>query len=131
MDSSKSLLGSAAIAAAVKSGNVNIAGVMQVEVMDLSAESREAQLQHAETLRRFEAQQRSRSVIVPTDIAEVKGKLRELGHPITLFGEGPADRRERLRGVIANLELSAEEVSKIQVLLSENEIFINTCKTNK
>lgn len=30
-----------------------------------------------------------------TDDAEVKAGLRALGEPITLFGEGPADRRER------------------------------------
>ena len=111
----KPLLGQAAIAAAIKSGNVNIAGAMQVEILDLSEESRQAQLQHAETLRRVEAQQRARTVIVPTDIEEVKRKLRELGHPITIFGEGPADRRERLREVIAKLELSSEDLVKLQV----------------
>lgn len=109
------LLGDAAIAAAIKSGNVNIASSMQVEVMDLSEESREAQLKHAESLRSFEAQQRARSIIVPTAIEDVKAKLRELGHPITLFGEGHADRRERLREVIAKIELKGEEVSHIQV----------------
>jgi U4/U6 small nuclear ribonucleoprotein PRP4 len=28
-------------------------------------------------------------------------RLRELGHPICLFGEDPGDRRERLRNKIA------------------------------
>lgn len=112
------LLGDAAISAAIKSGNVNIASSMQVEVMDLSEESREAQLKHAESLRSFEAQQRARSIIVPTAIEDVKAKLRELGHPVTLFGEGHADRRERLREVIAKIELKGEEVSQIQVRCS-------------
>ena len=117
MDAQKpALLGTAAIAAAAAKGHVNIASQMQVEVMDLSTESREAQMQHAETLRRFEAQQRARSVIVPTDAQEVKCKLRELGHPVTLFGEGPADRRVRLSEVIAHMELSSEELAKIQVI---------------
>ena len=91
---------------------------VQMEILDLSETSKEAQLQHAETLRRFEAQQRARTVIVPTDIEEVKKKLREMGHPITLFGEGPADRRERLKEVVASLELSAEEVNKVQQLMN-------------
>ena len=92
---------------------------MHVEVLDLSETSKDAQLQHAETLRRFEAQQRARTVIVPTDIQEVKEKLRELGHPVTHFGEGPADRRERLRQEIANLELNTEELAKVQQLMNE------------
>ncbi len=113
-------IGSAAIAAAKKSGHINIVdsnnkGAM-VEVMDLSETSREAQQKHSETLKKFEAIQRARSIIVPTDIEEVKWKLRELGHPITFFGEGPADRRERLKQVIAELELSSDELKTFQVI---------------
>ena len=40
--------------------------------MELSEESREAQLKHAESLKGFEAQQRARSIIVPTAIEDVK-----------------------------------------------------------
>jgi hypothetical protein len=109
------LLGNAAIAAAIKSGNVNIASNMRVEEMDLSSESRESQLKHAETLRRFEAQQRARTMIVPTLVDDVKKKLRELGQPVTIFGEGPADRRERLKEVIARMELNETEAREMQV----------------
>jgi U4/U6 small nuclear ribonucleoprotein PRP4 len=115
MDFQVPLLGNAAIAAAIKSGNVNIASNMRVEEMDLSSESRESQLQHAETLRRFEAQQRARSMIVPTLVEDVKRKLRELGQPVTMFGEGPADRRERLKDVIARMELNESEAREMQV----------------
>jgi U4/U6 small nuclear ribonucleoprotein PRP4 len=108
-------LGSAAIAAAIKSGNINIAGSMNVEVMDLSEASQNAQLQHAEKLRKFEAQQRARTVIVPTSIEDVKFQLRQLGHPVTLFGEGHADRRERLREIVAQLELDEVDAKTIQV----------------
>jgi U4/U6 small nuclear ribonucleoprotein PRP4 len=113
------LLGQDAIAAAIRSGNVNIAGSMQVQVLDLSAESREAQVKHAEHLRRFEAQQRARSIVVPTSAMEVMLKLRELGHPITLFGEGAADRRERLKEVIAQMELNDEELQKVQAIMNQ------------
>lgn len=85
------------------------------EVMELSEASLQSQQKHAELLRRvrviamielacnlltffracfllwfcqYEAQQRARSVIVPTAIEDVKAQLRALGHPITLFGEG-------------------------------------------
>ena len=92
---------------------------MPVEHMDLSAESKESQLKHAEALKKFEAQQRARSIIVPTDISQIKTRLRELGQPVTLFGEGPADRRERLRVVIASLELSDEELARVQEIMRQ------------
>jgi hypothetical protein len=127
------LLGNAAIAAAIKSGNVNIASNMRVEEMDLSRESRESQLQHAETLKRFEAQQRARTMIVPTLVDDVKRKLRELGQPVTMFGEGPADRRERLKDVIARMELNEAEAREMQVsslysypLFSINSSFLSS-----
>ena len=40
---------------------------------------------------------------VPTDDGRVRARLRELGEPITLFGEGPADRRDRLRELLTDL----------------------------
>lgn len=48
-----------------------------------------------EALAAFERRRRARQITVSTDDAEVKAGLRALGEPITLFGEGPADRRER------------------------------------
>jgi U4/U6 small nuclear ribonucleoprotein PRP4 len=113
----KTLYGKDAIDAAIQKGNINIAGKVQVEVMDLNAESKESQLQHAENLRKFETRKRARAILVPTAVEEIKGKLRELGHPVTLFGEGPADRRERLREVIAALNLDDDELKRIQVWL--------------
>ena len=40
---------------------------------------------------------------VPTDDNRVRLRLRGLGEPITLFGEGPADRRDRLRELMTDL----------------------------
>lgn len=85
------------------------------EYMELNAESKAEQAKHAEAMKKFEAQKRARSIIVPTSIEEVKARLRELGHPATLFGEGPADRRERLRDVIAYMELDEDELKRVQV----------------
>lgn len=116
-------LGSEAIAIAIKSGNVNIGGSTNVEVLDLNEESRKSQLQHADLLRRYEAQKRARSIAVPTAIDEVKMRLRELGHPVTIFGENHADRRERLKEVIASLELGEEELSKLQAIINQSSSF--------
>ncbi len=87
------------------------------EYMELSEESRIEQQRHAETMRLFETKQRARSIIVPTAIPEVKTRLRELGHPITLFGEDAMERRERLRQVIATMQLDDEQAAKLEVML--------------
>jgi U4/U6 small nuclear ribonucleoprotein PRP4 len=88
---------------------------MKAEYLDLNADSREEQLRHAELLKKHEAQKRARGIIVPTSIPEIKYRLRELNQPTTLFGEDHADRRERLRAVIARLELGEEELAQLQV----------------
>lgn len=52
-------------------------------------------------LEEFERRRKARSINVSTDDAEVKRNLRQLGEPICLFGEGPADRRSRLRDILS------------------------------
>ncbi|ORY57529.1 WD40-repeat-containing domain protein [Pseudomassariella vexata] len=52
-------------------------------------------------LSQFERKRRAATIAVPTDDGRVRARLRELGEPITLFGEGPAERRDRLRELLA------------------------------
>lgn len=85
------------------------------QYQELSEESKIEQRRHAETLRQLETKKRARLVNVPTAPEDVKRKLRELGHPATLFGEDHADRRDRLREVIAEMQLNDEETEKMQV----------------
>lgn len=56
-----------------------------------------------ELLEEFERRKRARAIAVSTDDAEVKKDLRQLGEPICLFGEGPAERRLRLRELLCEL----------------------------
>lgn len=79
--------------------------------MDLSESTKEAQERHSETLLKLEAGRRARVTAAPTDPDAVKTALRERGQPVTLFGEGPADRRERLKLMIAEAEV-AEQVER-------------------
>ncbi|KAI1631687.1 WD40-repeat-containing domain protein [Biscogniauxia mediterranea] len=51
-------------------------------------------------LSQFERKRMAANIAVPTDDGRVRARLRELGEPITLFGEGPADRRDRLRELL-------------------------------
>ena len=114
-------MGNDALAVGIKAGNINMAGATEVEVMDLSSESKDAQRKHAELLRQYEATKRARTVAVPTLLEDIKTYLRALGHPITLFGETPMDRRDRLRDIVAEMELNDEEINRIQTMLKERE----------
>ncbi|CAG8371761.1 unnamed protein product [Penicillium salamii] len=51
----------------------------------------------------FERKRRAAAMVVPTDDTKVRARLRELGEPITLFGEGPSERRDRLRELLTDM----------------------------
>uniref|UniRef100_A0A8C7YEL4 Pre-mRNA splicing tri-snRNP complex factor PRPF4 n=1 Tax=Oryzias sinensis TaxID=183150 RepID=A0A8C7YEL4_9TELE len=87
--------GNDAVRAGIKAGNINISSGETLEIEDRVSERQQ------EVLAEFERRRRARQITVSTDDAEVKAGLRALGEPITLFGEGPADRRERLRSVLS------------------------------
>lgn len=55
----------------------------------------------AALLEEFERRKRARLINVSTDDVEVKRNLRQLNEPICLFGEGPAERRKRLKELLA------------------------------
>ena len=59
-------------------------------------------------LSQFDRKRRAAQIAVPTDDGRVRAKLREMGEPITLFGEGPGDRRDRLRELLTVLAEEAE-----------------------
>lgn len=108
-----------ALEAAVRAGNVNVSDTVEKEVLQLSESSRAAQEKHAQLLRRIEAEKRARNISVPTSVDEVILRLRQLNEPITLFGERPADRRERLREILSRLELEAEETGFVHQVLQD------------
>ena len=51
-------------------------------------------------LSQFQRRRKAAAIAVPTDDGRVRTRLRELGEPITLFGEEPVDRRDRLRELL-------------------------------
>ncbi|RHY86269.1 hypothetical protein DYB37_003155 [Aphanomyces astaci] len=109
------------VEAGIRAGNINISSSTDREVLELSASSRNAQEKHAELLRSLETEKRSRAVNVPTRPEEVIRQLRSLGHPITLFGERPEDRRARLRTVLSSLAVDGvlpQAVSRAQDISS-------------
>ncbi|KZT37918.1 U4/U6 snRNP-specific spliceosomal protein [Sistotremastrum suecicum HHB10207 ss-3] len=58
---------------------------------------------------------------VPTDDGRVKAKLREIGEPITLFGERAADRRERLIYVLSQISAAKGDVEMEDETSDESE----------
>ncbi|OAL55991.1 U4/U6 small nuclear ribonucleo protein Prp4 [Pyrenochaeta sp. DS3sAY3a] len=67
-------------------------------------------------LEEFDRKRRAAQLIVPTADRDVKAKLRSRGEPITLFGEGPADRRDRLRALLAQAaEAQGDTASDVEM----------------
>lgn len=89
--------GASTSSATLKGGNINVSN----EYLELEDDfiSRDKQL----VLEEFERRKKARQIAVSTDDVEVRAHLRQLNEPICLFGEGPADRRERLRQLLARL----------------------------
>ncbi|CBZ52036.1 putative U4/U6 small nuclear ribonucleoprotein [Neospora caninum Liverpool] len=78
-------------------------------------EAEPAVQRHQELLKRFEIQQKASNfqAVCPTHDRTVKKVLRALGHPICLFGEGPFERRQRLKLLFAEgVTLPQEELQK-------------------
>lgn len=99
-----------------KSGNVNVSN----EYLDIEDEA--VNKERLLVLEEFERRKKARQIAVSTDDVEVRAHLRHLNEPICkynfvnlsefnanifiikgLFGEGPAERRERLRFLLARL----------------------------
>ncbi|XP_065829945.1 U4/U6 small nuclear ribonucleoprotein Prp4-like [Oscarella lobularis] len=95
---------SPAVQAGIKAGNINFSDGGSYDLSTVSEQRQQ------EVLAEFEKRKKARAIAVPTDDTQIKARLREFGEPICLFGEGPADRRERLRVLLA--ELGGEALRK-------------------
>ncbi|KAK8213538.1 hypothetical protein M8818_002840 [Zalaria obscura] len=59
----------------------------------------------------FARKRAAAAIAVPTDDARVRARLREIGEPMTLFGERPEDRRDRLRELMYVAQEGGEDVA--------------------
>jgi U4/U6 small nuclear ribonucleoprotein PRP4 len=66
----------------------------------------------------MERKKRARQIPVPTDNARVIALLREYGEPVTLFGEDPGARRDRLREILSQ---RMERGERVRVTEEEDE----------
>ncbi|CAB3252315.1 unnamed protein product [Arctia plantaginis] len=96
----------AALAAAAKEGAEDVGGK---ELGDIQISSEYMELEEEMSrdkkalLEEFERRRKARQLNVSTDDDEVRRSLRQLGEPVCLFGEGPAERRVRLRDLLSYL----------------------------
>lgn len=68
----------------------------------------------------LESRKTARSLAVPTDDAKVRQRLRQLGQPVTLFGERRPDRRERLREeLVKEAQRREQEGEEAESVVSE------------
>jgi len=70
------------------------------ETLDLTSIPTDPTAQSSSLLTEFARKRKAAAIAVPTDDKRVRTELRSRGEPITLFGERPEDRRDRLRGVL-------------------------------
>ncbi|KAJ0178231.1 hypothetical protein K1T71_006054 [Dendrolimus kikuchii] len=96
----------AAIAAAAREG-VEDTGGKELGDIQISSEYMELEDEMSRDkkalLEEFERRRKARQLNVSTDDDEVRRSLRQLGEPVCLFGEGPAERRVRLRDLLSYL----------------------------
>ena len=67
--------------------------------MEMGESARAMAERHAQLVGDFEQKRREKAIVVSTNDRTVRNQLRQLGEPITLFGEREPERRERLRKV--------------------------------
>ncbi|PFH61153.1 hypothetical protein XA68_18103 [Ophiocordyceps unilateralis] len=69
-------------------------------------------------LNQFSRKRLAATIAVPTDDGRVRAKLRELGEPVTLFAEGPSERRDRLRELMI-IQAELESIDKDDVAMGD------------
>ncbi|KAI0272569.1 U4/U6 snRNP-specific spliceosomal protein [Gloeopeniophorella convolvens] len=83
--------------------------------------SERARIENKVILDELERKKKARTMAVPTDDNRVKARLREIGEPITLFGERAADRRDRLIYVLSQINAARGEDAMEVDAQSESE----------
>lgn len=102
------------IEAAIASGNIQRVGPT-AETYALSVGSQKERDAQESKYTELLQKRRAKALAVPTNPSEVKERLRDLGEPITLFGERELERRERLREILVKLEATGQLEPKFRV----------------
>jgi U4/U6 small nuclear ribonucleoprotein PRP4 len=103
------------------SGNIHLPSDHDI-VNNAAKDMGQARQQHEDAVRAFEQRASQRQLAVPTGDGAVKAKLREFGEPVSIFGEGPYERRDRLRTIMAGRTAPSME-SKRQEAAGDEDLF--------
>eukprot|EP01083_Nonionella_stella_P079265 217326_1 len=127
-----------ALQAGIDAGHIHIQNHEDGEDGDfnitlMSAHAQAAQQKHESLLKSIEEKRLKQNLRVPTDDNEVKQRLRALQEPICYFGEDAADRRDRLRDLIAKMISSGQQIPEFRKDRKQLEIDLATIadKINK
>jgi U4/U6 small nuclear ribonucleoprotein PRP4 len=90
-------------------GGISLADVPVDRNYELNTAGGVAPEKASAILEQFDRKRRLATLAVPTDDGKVRARLRELEEPITLFGEGPADRRDRLRELLLDQQEDGDD----------------------
>eukprot|EP00958_Prasinococcus_capsulatus_P009968 scaffold966_cov415-Prasinococcus_capsulatus_cf.AAC.31 len=97
---------SSSVARGMAAGNIQVSSG---ETIGLSEAARRDIDAHNDRMMQIDERRRVREIAVPVLVEEVKFALRELGVPITLFGEDPQARRERLQKILVTRQHDEEQ----------------------
>lgn len=92
-----------------KDGDVRMVSRDQLESQTAPITSATAQ----QFLNELDLKRQGQQVSVPTNDNEVRAKLRQLGEPITYFGEDKGDRRDRLRSLLLERQTSGTNIQSL------------------
>jgi U4/U6 small nuclear ribonucleoprotein PRP4 len=87
--------------------------------VQFSEETMAGKEKHQAQLVKFQMEMRARTIVAPTNDHDVKMQLRRFLEPICLFGEGPSERRDRLKIKLAKMEVE-QGVSASEILKGED-----------
>eukprot|EP01063_Lacrimia_lanifica_P006880 TRINITY_DN14357_c0_g1_i1.p1 TRINITY_DN14357_c0_g1~~TRINITY_DN14357_c0_g1_i1.p1 ORF type:complete len:555 (+),score=185.20 TRINITY_DN14357_c0_g1_i1:66-1730(+) len=109
----------AAQAADIRNRSEAAAGVPEdAEMQDVSAAALAVEEQKREAMKVIEQKRKMREIegSLPVLDPDVRARLRHFGEPVTLFGEGPYERRLRLRKYLAELALGGAQLETLAPL---------------
>ncbi|KAK4796443.1 hypothetical protein SAY86_028769 [Trapa natans] len=87
---------------------------------EFSEESRLVKERHEKAMQDLMMKRRAAALAVPTNDKAVRARLRRLGEPMTLFGEREMERRDRLRAIMAKLDVE-DQLEKLMKAHEEEE----------
>ncbi|GBF89870.1 U4,U6 small nuclear ribonucleoprotein [Raphidocelis subcapitata] len=91
---------------------------------ELTESARRDKEEQEKLLAEFELRRKIRATLVPTEDGKVREMLRQLGEPVTLFGEREMERHDRLKRIVAERDVGGLDGAPItgELVLEERVV---------